>query len=84
MRGIHSCIEFAKKRHFSAEDGEIEKLGFEGIVEIGGVVGNLIYPVNELSFERRAQIQKIFGELREIRSGIIARMLNDAFANFKG
>ena len=83
MRSIHLCIKFAKKRNLAAEDGEIEKLGFEGIVEIGGVVGNLIYPVNELSFERRAQIQEILGELREIRSGIIARMFNDAFANLK-
>jgi len=83
MRGIHVRIKFAQKRHLAAEDGEIEKLGFEGIVEIGGVVGNLIHPVNELSFQRRAQIQKIFGELREIRSGIVARMFDDALANLK-
>ena len=83
MPSIHLCIKFAKKRHLAAKDGEIKKLGFEGIVEISGVVGNFIYPIDELGFERRAQIQKIFGELRKIHSGIIARMFNDAFANLK-
>jgi len=83
MRGIHLRIEFAKERHFAAQDGKIEKLGFEGIVEIGGVVSNFIDPVNQLSFERRALIEEIFSELGEFSCGIIARMFDDAFTNFK-
>jgi len=83
MRGVYFRIEFAKERHFAAEDGEIEKLGFESIVEIGGVVGNFVHAIDELRFERRALIEKIFGELREFLGGIIARVFDDAFANFK-
>src|SRR5258708_28048605 len=39
--------------------------------------------IEEFGFEGRAQVQNVFGELRKLRSGIIARMLNDAFAKFK-
>ncbi len=83
MRGIYLRIEFAKERHFAAKDRKIEKLGFEGIVEVCGVVCNFIDPVNQLSFERWALIKKIFRKLGKLRRGVIPRMLDDAFANFK-
>ena len=41
-------------------------MGFEAIVEVGGVVGDLVHQINQLGFERRAAVQKIFGELEEI------------------
>src|SRR5258708_18313479 len=83
MRGIDLPIDFAEKLNFPAQNGEIQKLGFEGIVDIGGVVGDYINAIDELGFQRRAQIQKIFGKLRKLRGGIITRMLDDAFAHFK-
>src|SRR5713226_3847488 len=39
--------------------------------------------IDELGLKRRAHIQKVFGKLRKFGGGIIARMLDDAFANFK-
>src|SRR2546430_10774795 len=74
---------FTKKRNFLAQNGKVEELGFEGIVNIRGVVSNFVDPVDELRFQGRAQIEKVFGKLRKLRGGIIARMLDDAFANFK-
>ncbi len=84
MRGIDLRVDFAKKRNFLAQNGEIQKLGFESIVDIGRVVGDFIDPVDELRFEGRAQIEEVFGKLGKFRGGIITRMLDDAFANFKG
>src|SRR6266436_4062086 len=83
MRGIDLCVGFVEKRNFPAQDGEIEKFGFEGVVNIRGVVSNFVDAVDELRFEGRAQVQQVFGQLRKFRRGIIARMLDNAFANFK-
>src|SRR2546425_134796 len=53
------------------------------ILRSRGVVCNFIDPVDELRFEGRAQIEKVFGQLRNFRDGIIVRMLDDPFTNFK-
>src|SRR6266404_4472905 len=83
MRGIHLAVDLAKKRYLLAQRLHIEKLGFQSVVEIGGVVGNFIDPVDELRLEGRAQIEEVFGKLRKFRCGIVARVFDDAFANFK-
>src|SRR5882762_10435520 len=84
MRGVHLIVDLAKKRYFFAQRLHVEELGFESVVEIGGVVLDFVHPVDELRLERRAQIEKILGELRKLHGGIVARMLDDALANFKG
>src|SRR5882762_3029960 len=83
MGSVHLIVHLAKKRYFSAQHLYVKELGFQCIVEIGGVVRDFVHPVDELRFERRAQIEKVLGELWEFRSGIVARMLDDALANFK-
>src|SRR5216684_9146387 len=83
MRSVHLIVHLVKKRYFFAQYLYVKELGFESVVEIGGVVRDFVYTVDELRFERRAQIEKVLGELREFRSGIIARMLDDTLANFK-
>src|SRR6266550_971609 len=83
MRAIDFRVDFTKKRNFPAQNGKVEELGFEGIVNIRGVVGNFVDPVDELRFNGRAQIEKVFLELRKFRGGIIARILDDSFANLK-
>src|SRR6266849_5459202 len=83
MRGVHLAVDLAKKRYLVAQRLQIEKLGFESVVEISGVVCNLVHPVDELRFEGRAQIEEVFAKLRKFRGGIVARMLDDALANFK-
>src|SRR6266480_3659256 len=80
MRGIDLRVDFVEKRDFLAQNGKIEEPGFEGIVNIRGVVRNFVDPVDELRFEGRAPVEKVFGKLRKLRGGIIARMLDDAFA----
>src|SRR5882762_3112613 len=83
MGSVHLIVHLAKKRYFSAQHLYVKELGFQCIVEIGGVVRDFVHPVDELRFERRAQIEKVLGELWEFRGGIVARMLDDALANFK-
>src|SRR5260370_4523005 len=76
-------MEFRRVVFRSGQNGKMEKVGLEGIVDIRGVVSNFVDAVDELRFEGRAQIEKVFGELRKLHSGIVAGMLDDAFANFK-
>src|SRR5260370_31488720 len=61
----------------------MQKVGFPGVIKIRGVIRNFIDTVDELSLERRLQIQKIFGKLGKLRDGILARMLDNAFAHLK-
>ena len=63
---------------------EINQVSLEAVVEVGGVVGDLVHEIDQLGFERRALVQQIFGEMRIFGRGIIARMFDDAFANFEG
>src|SRR5437899_8704208 len=83
MGGVNLGVDFAKQRNFPAKHTNVEELGFESVIEVGGVVCHFIDAIDELSLERRTQIKKIFGKLRKFRGGIIARMLDDTFANFK-
>ncbi len=59
-------------------------MGFVPIVEVGSAVGNFIGHIDKLRFERRTQVEQIFGEFRKLRSRIIVRMFDDALANFEG
>src|SRR3989475_11412474 len=83
MRGIDLSVELPKKQNFLTESGEIEKLGFEGIVKIRGVVCNFIDPVDELRFEGRAQSEKELGQLRYFRDGTIVPISDEPFTNFE-
>src|SRR2546427_12472098 len=81
MRGIDLSVELPKKQNFLTESGEIEKLGFEGIVKICGVVCNFIDPDDELRFEGRAQAAKVLGRRRKFRGRKRARILDDPGAH---
>src|ERR1700740_796620 len=83
MLGIHLAVELAEERDFAAEHVEVQKIGLEGVVEVRGVVGNFVYPVDQLGFQGWPELKKILGKLRELRWGIVARMLDDPLANFK-
>jgi len=84
MRRFDLCVKLREERNFFPKRIQIEQLGFERVIEIGGVVSNFVHPVNELRFERRAQPEQIFGQLRMRGGRIIPRMFHDAFADFKG
>ena len=57
-------VEAAKERDAFADLIEREDAGVEAVVEIGGEVGDLVGEVDQLRFERRAQVKKILGEFR--------------------
>src|SRR4029077_6089103 len=60
-----------------------EQPRFVAIVEVGGVVGNLVGQVDKLRFERRLLIEQILGKFRMLPSIVIVRVLDDALADFK-
>ena len=84
IRSIDLSVGLGENRNFSSQSIQIEKLCFARVVEIRRVVGDLIDPIDELAFEGRAKIEKILGKIRKFRSGVIVRVLDDAFADFEG
>jgi hypothetical protein len=82
--GIDLRVGIGKNRRFLSQGIEIEKLCFPGVIEVRGVVGDFVDPIDELTFERRTELEKILGEMRKFRGGVIVRVLDDAFANLKG
>ena len=54
-----------RRGHFGAKPIEIEQSCLKTVVEVGGVVGNFVHQIDQLSFERRPLVQQIFGESRE-------------------
>ena len=58
-------------------------MGFVAVVEVGGVVADFVGQVDELGFERRTLIEQVLGQLRMLRCVVIARVLDDAFADFE-
>ncbi len=76
-------VEIGKQRNFTAQRFQIQKVRLQRIVQVGGVVRDFIHPIDQLRFQRRPQIQKVFGQLGKFGSGVIARVLHDAFADFE-
>ncbi len=75
---------FREEGNFVAEGVQIEKIGLEGIVEVGRIVGDFIHPIDELRFERRAEVEQIVRQFGIFGQRIIAGMFDDAFADFEG
>ena len=77
-------VEAAEEGNAVADLIEGENAGVETIVEIGGEVSDFVGQVDELSFKRGPQIEKIFGQLGVRGRGVVARVLDDAFADGEG
>src|SRR4029077_8356583 len=60
-----------------------QQVRFVSVIQIGGVVGDFIREVDELSFQRRALVQKILRQFRMLLRIVIVRMLDDSFAHFE-
>ena len=45
---VNEGISVAEEGNLGAEQGEVEKFRFAGIIEVGGVVGDFVDPVDEL------------------------------------
>ena len=82
--GIDLGVRLGKNRNLLPHGIKIEELRFARIIEVRGVVSNFIDAIDELTFERRAKFEQIFGKVREFRGSVIVRMLDDAFANLEG
>src|SRR5262249_55253704 len=72
-----------KSRRFPGQQIHVKKVRFHCVVQVCRVVSNLIHLVNQLRFKGWAQIEEIFAEFRRSAGGIVTRMLDDAFADFK-
>src|ERR1700693_1946485 len=59
-------------------------MGFEAVVQIGGVIGDLVHEIDELRFKRRSLIETVLGEKRKISNGVILGMFDDSLADFEG
>ena len=66
VAAVHVRIGRVEDGNFRAQQIEIDQVRLEAVVKIGGVVGDFVHQIDQLRFERRALIEKIFGELREI------------------
>src|SRR5579884_3532326 len=60
-----------------------EQLRFIAVIQVGGVVGDLIGKVYELRLQRRAQVEQVLRELGMLADRIIAGVLDDAFPHFE-
>ena len=83
VAAVHVLIGCVEEGNFGAQKIEIDQVGFETVVEVRGVVGDFVHEIDQLRFQRRALVEQIFGELRKFSGGVIARMFDDAFANFE-
>ena len=83
IRRINFSVSLRENRRFPSQCIQIEQLRFARVVKVRCVVGNFVYPIDELPFEGRAKFQQIFCKIRVFRSGVIVRVLDNAFANFK-
>ena len=88
MLPVHLVVNLRERRQLVAQQLQIQQARLESIVEIGCVVSDLVHAVHELRFERRPQIEIVFGQLRKIRRGILASaviggMFDDAFAHLE-
>ena len=80
----HCVVEAAKERDAVADLCKGEDSGLEAIVEIGGEVGDFVGEVDELGFEGRELAEEVFGELGMGFGGVVAGVLDDAFADAEG
>ena len=67
-----------------ADMADLEQAGLYTVVEVGGEVGDLVGEVDDLRFERRPLTEKVVGEFGVLFGGVVARVLDDAFANAEG
>ena len=62
----------------------IEKASFQGVVKVRGVVGDFVDAIDELASRGGRRSRRYSASSGKSCGAIIARMLHDAFANFKG
>src|ERR1700683_2172769 len=80
---VNFLVGLIEDGHFGAQQIEIQKAGFEAVVEVGGVVSDFVNEIDELRLQKGLPVQEIFGERGKFDSGITSRMFDDTFAHFE-
>jgi hypothetical protein len=74
----------AEHRQRLANVFEGEDAGVQAVIEISGEVGDFVGQIDQLGFKRRAGVEEVFGQFRMIGGRVVARVLDDAFADGEG
>jgi len=77
-------VEAAEEGHTVLDLREGEDAGFEAVVQVGGEVGDFVGEVDELGFKGRELAEEVFGEFGVGGGGVVAGVLDDAFADGEG
>jgi hypothetical protein len=80
----NSVVESAEQGHVGADLRQGEDAGAQPVVEIGGEVGDFVGHVDELRLDGRELVQKEVRQLRVVRGGVVAGVLDNAFAHAEG
>src|SRR6202040_2940911 len=76
-------IKAIEHGHAIPDLGKSQQAGFVAVVEIGGVIWNLVSEIDQLSLQRSTLVKTILRQLRKLAGRIVAGMFDDAFAHFK-
>ena len=66
VAALDFIIKSREQRHLGANHVDVQQLRFVAVVEVGGVVGDLVDEIDELRFDRRTLVEQIFRRAREI------------------
>ena len=81
MSAQYRVITAAQDADVVADVADVEQLGLDAVVEVGGEVGDLVGEVDDLGFERRLAVEQVLGELGMGGGAVVPRVLDDAFAH---
>jgi ribose transport system substrate-binding protein len=77
----HRIVTASKQGHARADLLQRENPGIHAVVEIGRQIGDLVGEIDQLCLERGPQAEEIFRQLRMLPRVVVARVLDDAFAD---
>src|SRR5919201_1709869 len=72
-----------EERHCRMDLFERKNVGLVAIIEVSGVVTDLVSEIDKLRLERRTAIKQILLKVRRVLWHVFTRVLDDSFANFK-
>src|SRR4029077_4669525 len=58
-------------------------MSFVSVVQISGVVCNFVGQIDELGFQRWAQVKQVLGKFRKLYDAIVCRVLDDSFPHLE-
>ena len=60
VAALDFLVKSGEERHLRANHFDIQHLCFVAVVEVGGVVGDLVHEIDQLRFEGRTLVEQIF------------------------